>query len=459
MLEENTIFEFINFLIAEALDIVWGPPMVVILLGTGVILTFYHNAIQFRAFPTAIALALGLKKESDSAPGEVSHFRALCTALSATVGLGNIAGVGIAISVGGPGATFWMIIVGLLGMVTKLNECSLACLYRKIDANGHVTGGGPMYYIEKVPGGIFMANMFAFFMMMAAIGGANMFQANQVAMAAEGSFNIPPLYTGLLLSLIVGIVILGGIKRIAAVASIIVPFMGAAYVIGCLVVIGIFIDRLPATVMFMLQDAFTGQAVAGGALGTVIIQGVRRALFSSEAGLGSAAVAHSMAKADKPVSEGIVALLEPFIDTVVICTITAITINITGAWEMVGPDGERFIGVALTQEALNSGIAGFGTWFVPLAVFLFAVSTLISWSLYGTEGAKYLFRGSTRWVYSYKVIFVLAPILGSIWALGPIVDFSDICMALMVIPNVWAMIWLTPKVKAALKDYFSSETA
>jgi len=457
MLEDNVVVEFINFCIEQTLDIVWGMPMVVLLLGTGIILTFYHNVIQVKAFPRAVALALGLKKEPDSAPGEISHFRALCTALSATVGLGNIAGVGIAISVGGPGATFWMIIVGLLGMATKLNECSLASLYRKVDANGHVTGGGPMYYIEKVPGGLVMANIFAFFMMMAAIGGANMFQANQVAMAAEGSFGIPPLLTGIFIATVVGIVILGGVQRIAAVASVIVPFMGVAYVVGCLIIIGIYIDRLPATVAFMLHDAFTGQAVAGGALGTVIIQGVRRALFSSEAGLGSAAVAHSMAKGAKPVGQGLVALLEPFIDTVVICTITALAINITGAWEMVGPDGERLIGVALTQEALNSGIAGFGTWFIPLAVLLFAISTLISWSLYGTEGAKYLFKGSKSWVYSYKVIFVLAPILGSIWALEPIVNFSDICMALMVVPNVWAMIWLTPKVKAAIKDYFESE--
>lgn len=430
--------------------------MVVILLGTGVLLTIYHRFVQLRAFPTAIGLIFRKERESIDAPGEVSHLKALCTALSATVGLGNIAGVAIAISVGGPGATIWMMLTGLLGMVTKFNECSLACMYRRLTPRGRIIGAGPMYYIREVPGGKILALLFAFFMTMAALGAANMFQANQVAAAMQQSFDLSPLFVGFILSIIVGCVVIGGAKRVTTVASLIVPFMGAVYIAGCLITIFMKADQIPATILLIWHDAFSGKALAGGAVGTVIMQGVRRALFSSEAGLGTASVAHSLVKTSRPITEGFVALLEPFIDTVVICSITALTISISGAWQH-GPEGQSLTGVALTQVALDSAIPGFGKYFVPFAVFLFAISSTIAWSLYGQEATRYLFGMSKRAVLVYNIVYIACPIFGAIWALEPIIAFSDICLAMMVLPNVWAMLWLSTKVKHAAEKYLSAQ--
>lgn len=447
---------WLNSALSLILGIVWGPPMVVILLGTGFILSVYHRFIQIRAFPTAVKLIFRSEKELSDAPGEVSHLKALCTALSATVGLGNIAGVAIAISIGGPGATVWMMLTGLLGMVTKFNECSLACMHRRLTPKGRVIGAGPMYYIREVPGGKILALLFAFFMMMAAIGAANMFQANQVAVAMQQSFALSPLFVGFILSVIVGCVIIGGAMRVATVASIIVPFMGAIYIIGCLITIFLKAEQIPATLILIMRDAFTGEALTGGAIGTVIMQGVRRALFSSEAGLGTASVAHSLVKTSKPITEGFVALLEPFIDTVVICTITALTISVTGVWQN-DTNSQTLVGVALTQAALDSGIPGFGRYFVPFAVFLFAISTIIAWSLYGQEATRYLFGMSKRSVLIYNAVYIVCPIFGAIWGLDPIIAFSDICLAMMVLPNVWAMIWLSGRVKQAAEQYLSDE--
>lgn len=440
----------VNSILEQVSGFLWGYPMIVVLLGSGLVLTLYHGFIQYRGFKLALELVLGRHKKSE-APGEVSHFKALCTALSATVGLGNIAGVAIAIKLGGPGATLWMILIGLVGMATKYNECALACLHRKLDANGRVEGGGPMYYIRLVPGGIPLSYFYAFFIIMAALGAANMFQANQVAVSFNSSFGIPFWLTGLLLTVLTATVILGGVKRIAGVAGIIVPVMGGLYVLGCLLVIGFNLGNLPQALLTIVHDAFTGTAAVGGftgaALSATIAAGVRRALFSCEAGLGTAATAHSMVKTDRPVSEGFVALLEPFVDTVVICTCTAMAINVTGVWQ-----ADIAGGVEMTTAAFDTIVHGMGSYFVPVAVFLFAFSTLISWSLYGEHGARYLFK-SQRSVIIYRIVFCLCPVLGALWAIMPILNFSDIALALLVVPNVWAFLFLSHHVKKASREY------
>jgi len=442
----------LNTILEQTAGWVWGPPMIIILLGAGLILTVYHRFVQYRGFMTAIDLVRGRYKRDD-APGEVSHFKALCTALSATVGLGNIAGVAVAIKLGGPGATLWMILVGLLGMATKFNECSLACIFRKLAPDGRVEGGGPMYYIRLVPGGRPLSYLYAFFIILGALGMANMFQANQVAVAFNSSWGIPMWLTGALLAVMTAMVILGGVRRIASVAGVIVPVMAVFYIVICSLVILFNFDKLPATIMTILSDAFTGTAATGGfagsALGMTITAGVRRALFSCEAGLGTAATAHSMVKTDRPVSEGFVALLEPFVDTVVICTMTALAINVSGVWQT-----DVAGGVNMTTAAFDSIAPGVGSVFVPIAVFLFAYSTLISWSLYGEHGTRYIF-GTSRSVLFYRLIFSLCPLLGALWSIMPIINLSDISTALLVIPNVWAFIFLSRKARQASVEFLA----
>lgn len=437
----------------------WGLPMVVLLIGGGIFFSFYLGGIQIFGFKHALDVVRG-KFDNPNDPGELTHFKALCAALSGTVGLGNIAGVAVAIKLGGPGATFWMILAGVAGMATKYAEVTLSLKYRKVDEKG-VVHGGPMYVLseglkEHAPKlyslvGNSLAYFFAFCCILASIGAANMFQANQVAMSMQKSFGTDPSLVGATLALLTFAVIVGGIKRIGNVAGMLVPVMGITYVVACSVVIFMNLSHLPAVVIEILSDAFTGTAAVGGftgaALRTVIIQGVRRAVFSCEAGMGSAAIAHSAAKTKEPASEGSVALLEPFIDTVVICTMTALVVNITGVWQ-----GE-YTGVAMTQAAFNSVIPGFGVYFIPVAVGLFAFSTMVSWSYYGERATEYLFgQGS---IITYKVIFCLCAFLGSIWAIDPILNFSDSCAALMVIPNMLSLFILAKVLKKTTKDYFS----
>ena len=448
---ENLSVESLNTLLAKISDFLWGMPMVITLLIAAFSLTIYLKGIQFWGFWHAIKVVRGKYDEADD-PGDISHFKALCTALSATVGLGNIAGVAIAISLGGPGATVWMILAGFLGMATKFTECSLASIYRKFDEKGLVAGG-PMYYIENGLGPKFkpLAVFYAICCIFTACGAANMFQANQVAVAINGSFDIHPLVTGIVMAILVSLVIVGGIKRIGSVADVLVPVMGVAYVIGCLIILSMNIPLIPEMFIQMFSSAINGHAALGGFTGasvsTVITMGLRRALFSNEAGLGSAAIAHAAAKTKDPVSQGFVAMLEPFVDTVVVCTMTALVINITGTWHMdiVG-------GVAITQAAFDSQIAGFGSDFIPIAVFLFAFSTIISWNYYGTQSTYYIF--GRKGLPYYNVIYIACIVIGSIWAAIPIINFSDSSMALMVIPNIIAMVFLARKVKAETWKYW-----
>ncbi len=440
--------------LSTAVGYVWNIPLILLLVGSGFLLSLLvlggHGLVQWKGFRHAIDVVRG-KFDDPSDPGEISHFQALCTALSATVGLGNIGGVAVAMHLGGPGATFWMILVGLFGMALKFSECTLAVKYRRVDEKG-VVHGGPMHYIEQGLGKSWkpLAIFYAFGIMVSSWGAGNMFQTNQVAKILETNFAVPTLVTGLVLAVLTGIVIIGGIKRIAHVTEKLVPLMGVIYIGGALMVIFTNFGKVPELIMMILHDAFNGTAAAGGFAGIVfkevLIQGVRRASFSNEAGMGSAAVAHSAAATKEPVREGVVALLEPFIDTVVICTMTALVILISGAWKT---DAN---GVELTAMAFDSAFSGFGRYFVPLAVTLFAYSTLLSWSYYGERGADYLF--GERGVLPFKLVFCGFAVLGAVQPLAPVIDFSDMVFGLLAIPNLIAVWALFPILKKESISYF-----
>lgn len=434
-------------------------PIVVVWLVLGAIFfTVRMKFINVRGFKHAISLVKG-DYDDPNDKGEVSHFQALTTALSATVGLGNIAGVAIAISVGGPGATFWMIVAGLLGMSSKFVECTLGVKYRKVDENGEVSGG-PMYYLRdglakyKAGGlGKVLAVLFAVLCIGGSFGGGNMFQANQAYEILGNQFPMMadngPLF-GVILAILVGAVIIGGIKSIANVTDKIVPFMAVLYVGAALVVIFANFSQLGHVFGLIFDGAFNSDAALGGVIG-VLIQGFRRAAFSNEAGVGSASIAHAAAKTNEPISEGIVSLLEPLIDTVVICTMTALVIIITGHHEMSsGFDG----GASLTSAAFGSVISWF-PYLLVIAIFLFAFSTMVSWSYYGLKSWEYLFGKSKFSEYSYKLIFLIFIVIGSSVSLGAVLDFSDMMILAMAFPNILGLLFLSKEVRSDLDSYFS----
>lgn len=410
----------------------------------------------------------------EGADGEVNHFQALTAALSATVGLGNIAGVAVAVAIGGPGATFWMILAGLLGMSTKFVECTLGVRFREIDANGRVYGG-PMYYLSKGLSaknkaglGKVLAVIFAVMCVGGSFGGGNMFQSNQAASIFLGSVGIESAYGGtvfgIIMALLVGVVILGGIQRIASVTEKIVPFMAAIYVGAALIIIGINYNHVPAAFGAIFDGAFTGAGITGGAIG-VLIQGFKRAAFSNEAGIGSAAIAHSAVKTKHAASEGIVALLEPFIDTVIICTMTALVIviyNVDGLFAYGNADGNAVIdgigtlsGVDLTSHIFDSAIPHF-SYVLTIAVVLFAFSTMISWSYYGLQSWTYLFGKSDRNEKVYKILFCLFVIVGAASKMGSVLDFSDAMIFAMMVPNMIGLFILVPYVREELAKYLSA---
>ena len=437
---------------------IWGY-MLILVASTGVFFTIALKGIQFRGFKHAVKAVMGTY-DSPGAPGQISHFQALCAALSATIGLGNISGVAIAIKMGGPGACFWMLVAGFFGMSIKFAECSLSTTFRKIDKDGNVHGG-PMYYIPKILGkkSAPLAYFYAISCSLATLGAASLFQTNQAAAILEGSFRIPPYLTGFVFTILVVMVILGGIKRIGEVASKIVPFMAVSYVFGGLTVIFANYELVPQVVYTIFHDAFNGTAMVGGgagiALRTAIIQGFRRGVFSNEAGLGTASIVHAAASTKEPLREGMVALLEPFIDTVVICSITALVILVSGAW-ITHPD---LSGVNLTAEALNSGIQGFGTYFIPIAVCLFCYSTLISWYYYGETSVGFLFKERSflrkKAILLFKLIFCTCVFIGPLWKLMPIINFTDFLIALMIIPNSIALWFYLPKLRKKADEYLS----
>ncbi len=442
-------------MLATTVDLVWGLPTVMLMVVSGLIFSFYfgssYGCIQFRAFWHAINVVRG-RYDDPNDPGQISHFKALCTALSATIGLGNIGIVAIIIKLGGPGAIFWMIIAGVVGMATKFAETSLALTYRTIDEKGRAFGG-PMFYIEKGLGIKFkpLAKFYAISIAIGSFGISNMFQTNQSAEILYHSFGLPHYITGLGMAAVAGFVIIGGITRIAKVSSFLMPLMAVSYILGCLVVLAFHIDKMPALISLIFSSAFKSTAMAGGgfyAIHMAMLQGVKRACFSNEAGLGSAAIAHSAAATAEPVREGSVALLGPFIDTVVICTMTALVILSTGVWETSSQ-----VGVPLTAVAFDSVIYGFGKYFIPVSALLFAFSTLVSWSYYGEVSCYYL--GGEKLILPYKIIFCIVAFLGSIWHVKAVLDFSDIMTGLMVFPNLFAIFMLMGKVRTMSNNYFS----
>lgn len=414
---------------------------------------------QFRLFRHAVAVTRG-KYDDPNDVGEASHFQALATALSATVGLGNIAGVAIAVSVGGPGATFWMIVAGLLGMCAKFVECTLGQMYREVRSDGHVMGGAMEYLSRgfKEKGwprlGAGLAVVFSVLCIGGSFGGGNAFQVNQSlnAVAETIPFLVEHRWVyGLIMAALVGVVIIGGIRRIVHVTDKIVPFMCGFYVLVCLAIIGMNLADLPAALGAIWTGAFTPAAGYGGVLG-VLVQGFRRAAFSNEAGLGSAAIAHAAARSKYPVREGIVALLEPFIDTVVVCTMTAVVIVITGAYNAPEYESIRQAaqGATLTSRAFG-GVVSWLPYFLSVAVILFAYSTMISWSYYGERCFTYLF--GERFSMAYRWIYVAVVFLGAVTSSLNVLDFSDLMILAMGLPNIIGLYVLQGHVRRALVDY------
>ncbi|MCZ6617755.1 MAG: alanine/glycine:cation symporter family protein [Gammaproteobacteria bacterium] len=437
------------------------PLIVVWLIAGGVFFTLYFRFINLRGFKHAIGLISGRYAKDDD-PGEISQFQALTTAVSGTVGIGNIAGVAVAISLGGPGATLWLIIAGFLGMSTKFAECTLGVKYRHNHADGSVSGG-PMYYLER---GLAERNLpkigralglfYAASMVIGCLGIGNMFQSNQAAAifvdvtGGDESFFADKIWLfGLILAAAVGLVIVGGIRSIATTTAKLVPGMALLYVATALLVLGLNYQSIPGALVAIWQGAFSPEGVAGGMIGVMIL-GFRRAVFSNEAGLGSAAIAHSTARTPRPVSEGYVALLEPFIDTVVICTITALVIITTVYDPALANQG--ISGIEMTIEAFASTLA----WSpIPLSVaaILFAFSTMIAWSYYGLKAFTYLV-GRSRWAdLSFKFFFLAFVVLGSSIQLGALVDLSDALVFVVAIPNLLGLYLLAPVIKKELEKY------
>ncbi len=432
-----------------------GFPFIVLwLFVAAVFFTFRMKFINFRGLKHAVAVVQG-KFDDPHDVGEVTHFQALATAVSGTVGLGNIAGVAIAIQLGGPGAMFWLTVAGLCGMVSKFVECTLAVKYRRQLPDGTILGG-PMYYLNQGlaargmrPFGQGLAILFSILCLGGALGGANMFQSNQAYAAISGLVpGLPAWLFGLVIAILSAFVIIGGIKRIGSVAEKLVPAMAALYVIACFVVIIANITAVPSAIGTIFSEAFVPKAAVGGFVG-VMVQGIRRSSFSNEAGVGSAAIAHSAARTDEPVREGLVSLLEPLIDTVIICNLTAISIVLTGAY-LVDP-GSELSGVAMTATAFGSVVS----WFpivLSIAVCLFAFSTIISWSYYGIQAWTYLF--GERSSILFKIIYVVCTFLGCLTSLSLIIDFSDLLLLGMAFPNLLGCYILSNEVAGDLKDYW-----
>lgn len=481
-------FIFYQIPFGENVNIFWV--LFPLILGA-LFFTIYFKFINFTGFWTSINIVRGKYDDldhhesmigaGDSTPGgdaietiaieghegEVSHFQALTAALSATVGLGNIAGVAIAVSVGGAGATFWMIIAGFLGMASKFVECTLGVKYRDIEADGTVYGG-PMYYLTKglklkgMAGlGKVLAVLFAIFVIGGSFGGGNMFQVNQAFQLVENITGGEASFLhgkgwlfGLIMAVLVGIVIIGGIKKIAKVTDKIVPFMVVIYVSASLFVIFANYDMIGDAFMQIFNGAFSPEGVAGGAIG-VLVQGFRRAAFSNEAGVGSASIAHSAVKTKYAASEGMVALLEPFIDTVVVCTMTALVLIITGNVTAENSSLNDAQAILLTSGAFESAISWF-PYVLTIAVVLFAFSTMISWSYYGFQGWAYLFGRSKKMEYLYKFIFCIFVVIGSAASLGSVIGFSDAMIFAMMVPNMVGIVILAPKVKEEYNKYMAA---
>ncbi|MGM0679405.1 alanine/glycine:cation symporter family protein [Thiohalophilus sp.] len=429
----------------------WGIPSIILLVGTGLYLTIRLRFVQIRGFQHSWQIIRG-KYDKPLDPGEVTHFQALSTALSATVGTGNIAGVATAIAFGGPGAVFWMWITALVGMATKFASCSLALKFRRFHPDGSVSGG-PMYTLLYGLNFKTLAVLFAAFTLIASFGIGNMVQANSVV---DGLAYVFPgiidyrLGIGVIIAILVGLVIIGGIKRIARVTSRIVPIMAVFYCGAALLVLFLNLDKIPAAFATIFNLALNPWAAGGGAIGAAIQYGVARGVFSNEAGLGSAPMAHAAARTTEPAREGLVAMMGPFIDTIVICTMTALVIVIMGAWGDARPDGLE--GAALSAYAFEQGLGRIGSWVVGIGLVFFAYSTMIAWSYYGDRSAEFLF--GARAVMPYRIVFTVLVVVGAYVPLQLVWNFADIANILMAAPNLISLILLAGLAKKLSDDYF-----
>jgi AGCS family alanine or glycine:cation symporter len=432
--------------------LLWGSPLTLIaLLGTGLYLTIRMGLIQVRGFAHAVSLISG-KYNCRSDSGEVSHFQALSTALSATIGTGNIAGVATAITLGGPGALFWMWVTAFFGMATKFTECTLALKFREISPAGEVAGG-PMYTLLHGLNMKRTATLFAVFALVASFGIGNMVQANSVMDGLGYVFPALDEYKwlgGVILATLVGMVILGGVRRIARVASAIVPFMALIYISAALIVLFNHASEIPSAFALVFDMALNPWSVGGAAVGEAIRWGVARGLFSNEAGLGSSPMAHAAARTNEPVREGLVAMMEPFIDTLVICTLTGLVIVVTGAWQ---ESSDSLMGAALTAHAFSSTIGNAGAMVVGIGLTLFAYSTIIAWSYYGDRSAYYLF--GEKAVLPYRVVYTLLVVVGAAVPLKLVWNVADVTNILMALPNLLGLILLAGLVKKMKNEYFS----
>ena len=454
---DNIFGLFVGYLFAVLFYKILGFPLIVLILLVGSItFTFYFRFINVRGFTHAIDIIKG-KYDNPKDDGQISHFQALTSALSATIGLGNIAGVAVAVSLGGPGAVFWMILIAFFSMSAKFVSCTLGQLYRQVNPDGSIDGG-PMYYLEKGLGELGMGTLgkvlgilYAIFIIGGAFGGGNMFQANQSYALVGSLTGISSLAYGIILAILVGVVIIGGIERIGQTTEKIVPTMVVIYVGASLFVILTNLDKLGGVVASIMSEAFSPNAIYGGLIG-VLVTGIKRAVFSNEGGVGSASIAHSAAKTDEPVREGIVAMVGPFIDTIIVCFMTASVILITKDTNPLYQVGGGINGVELTSAAFGSVISWFPI-ILSIVVFLFSYSTMISWYYYGNKGWKYLFGDTTIPV--YQTLYLGCTVLGAIASLGNVMDFSDLMILSCAVPNIIGALFLLPKLRVHLNDYWT----
>ncbi|MFP4081684.1 MAG: alanine/glycine:cation symporter family protein [Candidatus Aminicenantes bacterium] len=437
-------------IITSLRDFIWGFPLIILLLGTGIFLTLRLRGLQLRGLVYSLKLALLKRKEDQEEEGDISHFQALMTALAATVGTGNIAGVATAIAAGGPGALFWMWITGLFGMATKYSEAVLAIKYREVDKFGTMSGG-PMYYISKGLRWKWLGVMFAVFASAAAFGIGNMVQSNSVADAVNTSFGVPHWTTGIVLAVFTAMVTLGGIKSIARVTQYLVPFMIVIYFGGALLILALKISVVPKIFALIIKSAFTPTAAAGGFLGATVMQtvrmGVARGIFSNESGLGSAPIAAAAARTPNPVKQALVSMTQTFIDTLVVCTMTGLVLILSGLWN----SGRT--GAELTALAFDRSLpGGWGQFIVTLGLIFFAYSTILGWCYYGEKSIEYLFK--ERAVKIYRVLFVIFVAVGTLLKLETVWTVADLMNGLMAFPNLVGLIGLSSVIAAETNKYF-----
>ncbi len=450
--------ESVNKLVAEFASFVWGMPLLILLIGGGLYLLFVSRFIPFRYLGHALKVLKG-KYDDPNDPGQINHFEALTTALSSTIGMGNVAGVAVAITLGGPGAIFWMWVSGIIGMSTKFFTCSLAILYRGKDSNGEIQGG-PMYFITEGLGEVWKP-LAIFFSIAGLVGALPVFNVNQLTQAVTDILLIPNgieesfvsnLSIGIILLVLTAVVVLGGISRISKAASKLVPFMVILYFLSVIIILFLHIDQVPKYLGLIFTEAFSaslykGEPMFGGMVGALILLGIRRGAFSNEAGIGTAPMAHGAAKTKEPIREGLVAMLGPAIDTLIVCTLTALVILVTGVWETSGDNG-----VSLTANAFNNSIPGIGKYLLLLCVAVFSVSSLFSYSYYGSKCMSFIIGADKKHYYQY--IYLLSIVIASVTSLEIMLNLIDGFFALMAIPTMISTIILAPKVMKEARGYF-----